>query len=133
MTQEFNKRYFITKELAEDLTKLSHSMYDPEDPAREINNPKPFLEILGLKKPLSMQEKLERLFRGPRGLIEQLKSQGEETPEEMNDFEMHDDIDPLSPYELTVMEEENELLQKNETVYPEEAETKEQEVPEEKG
>lgn len=102
----FNQRYWISKELAEDLTKLASSMYDPNDPAREINNPKPLLEILGIRKPLSMEEKLERLFRGPRGLIQQMYEQGEETPEEMNDLDIEDDVEPLSPYEYQVMVEE---------------------------
>ena len=105
---EFHKRYWITKELADDLTKITTSRYDPDDPAKEINNPKPILELLGFKKPLTMEEKLERLFRGPRGLVQQMYEQGEETPEEMNDLEMNDDIEPLSPYEYQVMQEETE-------------------------
>jgi hypothetical protein len=107
MSHEFHKRYYISKKLAKDLTKLTSAMYDPEDPAREINNPKPLFEALGIRKPLSMQEKLERLFRGPRGLIEQMYEQGEERPDEMFDFgEEDDDIEPISPYEATVMVEE---------------------------
>jgi hypothetical protein len=104
MTAEFHKRYYIDKKLAKDLTKLASCMYDPNDPAKEINNPKPLFEALGLKKPMSMQEKIERLFRGPRGLIEQMYEQGEERPEEMFDFGPDDDdIEPLTPYEYAVM------------------------------
>lgn len=107
MTQEFNKRYYITKRLAKDLTKLASAMYDPDDPAREINNPKPLFEALGIRKPLSMQEKLERLFKGPRGLIEQMYQQGEERPEDFNDLHIEDDIEPLSPYEFEMMKADN--------------------------
>lgn len=103
---DFNNRYWITKDLAKDLTKLTSAKYDPANPAMEVNNPKPLLEILGLKKPLSMEQKLERLFRGPRGLIQQMYEQGEETPEEMNDLDIPDDIEPISPFEYHVMVEE---------------------------
>ena len=103
---EFPSRYYISKKLANDLTKLASAMYDPEHPEREINNPKPLLEVLGIRKPLSMQEKLERLFEGPRGLIQQMYEQGEETPEEMNDLYIGEDDEPISPYEYHVMQEE---------------------------
>lgn len=106
MSIEHKKRYWITKELADDLTKLSQAMYDENNPAKEILNPKPLFEALGIRKPLSMEEKLERLFRGPRGLIEQMSAQGEETPEEMNDLDIEDDIEPLSPHEYKIMQEE---------------------------
>lgn len=109
MTKAFNKRYWITQDLAEDLTQLANSMYSKDDPATEIMNPKPLLEILGLRKPLTMEQKLERLFRGPRGLIQQMYDQGEETPEEMNDLDIDDDIEPLSPYEYQIMREETNL------------------------
>lgn len=100
----FNQRYWITKELASDLTELADTMYDPDDPAREVNNPKPLLERLGLKKPLSMQQKLERLFQKHR-LEEQMMAQGEESPEEMADFHIQDeDQMPISPYEELLMQ-----------------------------
>lgn len=97
------ENYWLTKEMAEDLTKLTKSVYDPEDPAREIPSPKPILEVLGIKRPKSMQEKIERLFERPGGIIDQMSLQGEETPEEMNDFEIYDDIEPISPYEMVEM------------------------------
>jgi hypothetical protein len=107
MGKEFHKRYFISKELAKDLTKLSTAMYAESHPEAEINNPKPLFEALGIRKPLSMQEKLDRLFRGPRGLIEQMYEQGEETPEDFNDLDIpDDDVEPISPYEYHVMQEE---------------------------
>lgn len=106
MGKEFHNRYYITKKLADDLTQLSSAMYAESHPEAEINNPKPLFEALGIKKPLSMQEKLDRLFRGPKGLIEQMYEQGEETPEEMNDLTIEDDVDPISPYEFHIMEEE---------------------------
>lgn len=107
MTIEFQKRYWITKKQAKDLTKLASSMYDKDDPAVEINNPKPLLERLGIQKPLTMEQKLDRLFRGPRGIIQTMYEQGEETPEEMNDLQIEDDVEPVSPYEFKIMEEEN--------------------------
>lgn len=114
MTAEFHKRYYISKKLAKDLTKLASCMYDPSDPAREINNPKPLFEALGIKKPLSMQERIERLFKGPRGLIQQMYEQGEETPEEMFDFGPEDDdIEPLSPYEYAEMKADYNQVQKS--------------------
>lgn len=106
MGKEFHKRYYITEKLAKDLTKLASAMYDEKHPESEINNPKPLFEALGIKKPLSMEEKLDRLFRGPRGLIQQMYEQGEETPEEMNDLDIDDDIEPVSPYEYHVMQDE---------------------------
>lgn len=110
MTDAFNKRYWITKKQAKELEKLASCMYDPDDPAREINNPKPLFEVLGLKKPMTMQERIEKLFQGPRGLIEQMYRQGEERPEEMFDFGPEDDdIEPLSPYEYADMCADNEV------------------------
>lgn len=107
MGKEFNKRYFITPELAGDLCNLANCMYAQNHPEAEINNPKPLFEALGLKKPLSMQEKLDRLFKGPQGLIDQMYDQGEETPEEMADLDIPDNIEPLSPHEYIEMQPEN--------------------------
>lgn len=104
MPNEFKKRYWITKKQAADLTKLASAMYSESHPELEINNPKPLFEALGIKKPLSMEQKLDRLFKGPDGIIQQMYEQGEETPEDFNDFEMYDDIDPVSPYEINDME-----------------------------
>lgn len=101
------KNYWITKDLAKDLTALAHAMYAESNPGVEVNNPKPLMEILGLKKPLSMQEKLDRLFMRPGGLIEQMYEQGEETPEDFDDFDIpDDDIEPISPYEYHDMQPE---------------------------
>lgn len=106
--KNFHNRYYISKDLAKDLTKLASAMFDKEKPHAEINNPKPILERLGIVKPKSMQEKIERLFEGPRGLIQQMYEQGEETPDEMNDFFIpgEEEGEPLSPYEYQVMQEE---------------------------
>lgn len=100
------KSYWITKELAKDLTKLASAMYAEKHPEAEINNPKPLFEALGIKKPMSMEQKLDRLFAGPRGLIEQMYDQGEETPDDFNDFNIPDDIEPISPYEFQEMQPE---------------------------
>ena len=54
MTLEFQKRYYITKKTAKDLTELASCMYDRDNPAVEINNPKPLLERLGITKPLEI-------------------------------------------------------------------------------
>lgn len=106
----FHDRYYITKETAKDLEKLMSSKYDKKHPALEILNPKPLFVALGIKKPKSMQERLEALFRGPRGIIQQMVEQGEETPEEMNDLDIQEDIEPISPHEMHVMQEESPHL-----------------------
>lgn len=76
-----------------------------EDP-----DPRPVEWPLNLKRPLTIQEEIQRFIRVERAMGE---SQQWETPEEADDFDVGED-DLVSPYELTELQEEAPLVARQE-------------------
>lgn len=63
----------------------------------EIPDPQPLEIPGGFKKPETLQEQIRRLIRAAS---EDAKNQGLETFEEAEDFNVDDDFDPNTPYEV---------------------------------
>lgn len=64
---------------------------------RETLDPRPKEIPAGFKRPESLAETVQRLTRG--AIARHASEQGYESFEEAEDFEVDDDIDPLTPYE----------------------------------
>lgn len=70
-----------------------------DEKGRELPDPNPVAIPAGFKRPETLAEQVRRLVRSAR-LAELAESQGMETFEESEDFEVDDDMfDPSSPYE----------------------------------
>lgn len=69
-----------------------------DDKGREIPNQTPVSVPLGWQRPLSIQELIKRHIR--EEMSRQAADDGQETFEEADDFEVDEDPDPLSKYEL---------------------------------
>lgn len=65
---------------------------------REIPDPTPMEVPHDWKRPLSLHEEIRRFVRSE--LSRQAEAQGEESFEEADDFDVDEDPDPLSPYEI---------------------------------
>lgn len=94
----------VDSNLFNEFKKLRRSIID--DNGYEIPNPVPTDLDVGLRPP-SLQEQIQRLVRNE--LSQQMATQGAETFEEANDFEMPEDEDPISPYVIHDMVEEEPL------------------------
>lgn len=70
--------------------------YDAQ--GREIPDPTPVSVPGGFVRPLSIQEEIRRAIRGE--LSRQAAEDGLETFEEADDFDVDEEGDPLSPYEI---------------------------------
>lgn len=70
---------------------------------REYGNPKP-VRLTGTPKELTLQQQIERLVRVT--LAKKAVQEGFESEEEANDFEVDDDPDPITPYQVLDMVEE---------------------------
>lgn len=92
----------ITEDLLSDLTALATAYLDPK--GREIPNPKPLVLHTKLNRPLTLQEQIERVFKGR--LSDQAQRQGYETLEESQDFDMDDDFDRFDESIYQVIDEE---------------------------
>lgn len=93
----------ISRELYESCKKLTRAMLD--DKGHELVNPLPIEIPLGLSKPMSLQERIQRILRTE--LSAQAMAQGHESFEESNDFDVDDGFEvgiDQSPY--TLVEEE---------------------------
>lgn len=76
--------------------KAAHLKFDPE--GRELMDPTPIAPPIGYKKSPSIAEQIRNMVRSER-LRQEAESQGYESFEEADDFEVGDDFDPKSPYE----------------------------------
>lgn len=93
----------ITPELLEELKTLKESMLD--DNGWEMPNPVPHNLDIGLDRPPTLQEQIQRVLRTE--LSRQAEMQGRETFDESVDFEVTDDFDADPPNtKYTVLEEE---------------------------
>lgn len=63
----------------------------------EILDPEPMAIPLGFKKPETLAEQIRRMVKTE--MSQAAASQGQETFEEADDFDIGDDYDPTSPYE----------------------------------
>lgn len=70
----------------------------------EYPDPTPVEMPLGFKRPPTLQEEIQRIIRQQMSM--QAEEAGFESFEEADDFEVDEDPDPLSPYEVTEMQEE---------------------------
>jgi hypothetical protein len=75
-----------------------------DDKGREKIDPRPVAMPVGFGKPPSMQERIRELFKAERELYESEKEF--ETFEDADDFDIGDDYDPASPFELSFDPEE---------------------------
>lgn len=91
----------ISKSLYEDLKKLRRAMIDGS--GRELHNPIPVAIPIGLNRPPTLQEQIQRVLR--QELSRQADAQGHETFDEADDFDVEDDdqINPISQYEIHEM------------------------------
>jgi hypothetical protein len=67
----------------------------------EVLDPMPVEKPVGWQRPEPLDAMIRRLVRGQ--ISSMAAQQGEETFEEANDFDIPDDIEPISPYELRQM------------------------------
>lgn len=73
-------------------------MHTHDDRGREIPDPRPVEVPLNMKRPLTIQEEIQRFIRVEASLAAQAAEQ--ETFEEADDFDVGDDPEITSPYEL---------------------------------
>lgn len=76
----------------------------PEINGKEVLDPTPVAVPAGMGRPESLQETIRRLVRNEVSQVAQKYEM--ETFEEASDFDVDDEDDYLSPYELTEMQEE---------------------------
>lgn len=69
-----------------------------DEEGREIPDPTPIELPLGMKRPETLAEQVQRLVRNQVSQYAALH--GHETFEEAEDFDIEDDLDPSTPYEL---------------------------------
>lgn len=74
------------------------SEYLEPESGRELNDPTPVSPPLNYKRAPSLAEQIREMVRS-EALAQALRSQGVETFEEADDFDVGDDFDPSSPYE----------------------------------
>lgn len=98
----------VTPELFEQLKDLMTSKIDENH--HEVPCPQPE-ELVVSKRPPSLKEQIQRLIR--QEVSEQANDQEMETWDEANDFEVDEDHDPLSGFEIHDMLEEEPLLPDN--------------------
>lgn len=70
----------------------------------EIPDSEPVALRPGIKRPLTIQEQIKQMIRHEASMAAQ--ENGHETFEEANDFDVDDEIDPISGYEVTYMVDE---------------------------
>lgn len=66
---------------------------------QEIPDPTPIAIPAGITRPPTLQETIQRFIRND-AIRRHLETQGIETFEEADDFDVPDNLDPSSPYEL---------------------------------
>lgn len=83
---------------------------------REYPDPTPVEVPLGFRRPPTLQEEIQRLIRVQ--MSQQARDTGLETFEEANDFEVDEDPDPLSQYEVVEMAPEPPTAQEVDEAAP---------------
>lgn len=96
----------ISNELHAKLKKLHRAMIDQN--GAELHNPTPVSIPIGQQRPPTLKEQIQRVLRTE--LSNQAASQGHETYEEANDFDIDDDDTMYSPYELQPMQDDLEPI-----------------------
>lgn len=102
----------VSGAIAEKLENLIVPLLD--DRGREINNPVPMTLKAGLTRPLSLRDQIRRVLKVE--LSQEALSQGNESFDEANDFEVKDDFETdsfMSKYELV---EEEYMTERQEPV-----------------
>lgn len=84
----------LTK-LVDKAHRLCHSL---NSDGSEAPDPQPMFVASGLKKPETLQQQIRRMIRNEASLY--AMEHGSESFEEADDFDIGDDFDPESPYEL---------------------------------
>lgn len=74
---------------------------------RELPDPTPVEMPLNFKRPVPMAELIRRTIRTE--LSRRAEQAGFESFDESDDFDVDDDVEPVSPYEMTVMQEEGRM------------------------
>lgn len=98
-----NKNRISISEITVDkLKELSNSLIGIED-GKEYPNPTKNV-LTGISRPPTLKEQIQRVLRNE--LSRQVQAQGYETFEESQDFDIEDDAEPLSGYEISEMVEE---------------------------
>lgn len=97
-------RLKVTPDLFQELKALATSYID--DNHHEVPCPQPE-ELIVSKRPPSLQEQIQRLIKVQ--LSQQMGQQGAETWEEANDFDVDDELDPISGFEIHDMIEEEPI------------------------
>ena len=72
---------------------------------KEILSSAPMQMPIGFEHPEPLHEKIRRLVRSEKLRLE-VEALGKETPEEADDFDVGDEYDPRSPYELNFDQEQ---------------------------
>lgn len=70
----------------------------------EFPDPTPVEMPLGFSRPPTLQEEIQRIIRIQ--MSQQAQAEGFESFEEADDFDVDEDPDPLSPYEVSEMQQE---------------------------
>lgn len=83
------------KEIVNKATRLVASL---NKDGTEKPDPESLTAPVGLRKPETIQEQIRRMVRTEASLY--ASEQGQETFEEADDFDIGDDYDPTSPYEM---------------------------------
>lgn len=83
---------------------------------REYPDPTPVEVPLGYRRPPTLQEEISRIVR--QQMSQQAAAEGFETFEEADDFEVDDDPDPLSAYEMLEMAPEGPTIGEKEGYVP---------------
>jgi hypothetical protein len=71
----------------------------------EKPDPKPMNIPVGFKKPQNLKEQIHQMIKNER-LIHEMEAAGMETFEDADDFDIGDDYDPTSPYEMDFDQEQ---------------------------
>lgn len=82
-------------------------MAEYNDRGEEIPDPTPVEVPLNLRRPLSLQDEMRRFIRTE--LSQQASAKGDESFEEADDFEVDDEEEFITQYELTEMQEESRM------------------------
>lgn len=77
------------------------------DKGREVPDNRPVAVPLGMKRPPTLDERIRNIVRGSMSLL--AGAEGKETFEESDDFNVGDDYDPRSPWELAADQEDAAL------------------------
>lgn len=94
----------VTPDLFQELKELASSYIDEN--YHEVPNPQPE-ELIVSKRPPSLQEQIQRLIKVQ--LSQEMGQQGAETWEEANDFDIPEEVDPISGYEINDMIDEEPI------------------------